>query len=114
MGNSIQEYCKKINRHLTFIDICSLFLTLTGLLILVVTLTGKQQDSIQKVIYSEGKVKQDRGEVRAGQPFASKNGKTYTFTWCKGSSVIAAKNKLYFPSEEAAKNSGRTLSKLCK
>ena len=47
------------------------------------------------------------------RPFASKNGKTYTYSWCQNSSVILAKNRIYFKNEQAAQASGRTLSKLC-
>ncbi len=48
------------------------------------------------------------------RPFASINGKTYTFSWCNGASVISPKNIIYFNTEKEAQNSGRTLSKLCK
>ena len=46
--------------------------------------------------------------------FASKNGKTYTFSWCQGANKIKEENKVFFSSEEEAVKSGRRLSKLCK
>ena len=117
MGLSIQEYCKKINRELTFVDIGSIFLTLIFLALLVIVINTKRGATISPVIYKEAD-RVDSQELSqngdTGKPFASKSGKTYTFEWCQGSSRISSKNKIYFSSLAEAEASGRTLSKLCK
>jgi hypothetical protein len=120
MGHSIQEYLKKINRKLTFIDILSLFITLCALIVLFLVISHKQSVSRVPVVYKEAvedaaasNISGGEQAAPGGRPFASSNGKTYTFSWCQRSNMIAAKNKIYFSSEQEAKNSGRTLSKLC-
>lgn len=120
MWLSIQDYCKKINRKITITDIVSLSVTVVFLLGCVVFLSLAEKKSAHKVVYKEADGALD--DVQAltssyvsptGAPFGSKKGKTYTFSWCRGSGTILDKNKIYFSSEEEAKNTGRTLSKLC-
>jgi hypothetical protein len=119
MWHSIQEYCKKINRELTFIDIASVFVTLITLVLLSVIIKGNIESSPSQVVYKRGEnngaLTTTGGDVtnQSEKPFASKNGKTYTFSWCQGNTRINAKNKIYFSSEDEAKRSGRYLSKLC-
>ena len=117
MGHSIQEYCKKINRQLTFIDIGSLLLTLSVTVGLVAYISNEQKRKKVEVVYHEVKTESSKvsGEKDvSSKPFGSKKGKTYTFTWCQGANKILPVNKIYFASPEEAERSGRTLSKLCK
>lgn len=68
------------------------------------------------VVYQEFHVEDARapGVMKSSSlPFASKQGKTYTFSWCQGAERIREKNKIFFDNEEAAQQSGRRLSKLC-
>lgn len=111
MLHSIQDYAKKINRTLTIYDCVSILATLAVLLGFLWFIRQKEEALKQEVMYtkSEGSLY----EEEKGLPFASKSGKTYTFSWCGGASTIKSSNKIYFKSEEEAKNSGRTLSKLC-
>ena len=114
--HSIQDFLKRINRSLTGLDLISLLVTMLFLLGLALFLRFEQASRSQPLSYIVSTSTQS-GEVQGLQadsrPFASKNGKTYTFAWCNGSGNIAAKNKIYFGSEAEAQNSGRTLSKLC-
>lgn len=112
MWTSIQENLKKINSYISWGDCLSLLTTTVFLATLISFLYIKKSDSYIPVKYIEsgGNTSHIDGEPR---PFASIGGKTYTFSWCQGSSVISEKNKIYFKSEEDAKNSGRELSKLC-
>lgn len=110
MGNSIQEYCKKINSRLDYTDILSLFLTFTCLLSLFLYLDYVKSKTRVPFLYKEGVTEE---EVQPSVIFASRNGKTYTYSWCKGAQTILEKNKIYFKTEEEAKQSGRVLSKMC-
>jgi len=119
--HSIQDYCKKINSWLTGADILSLFVTAVFLSICVGYVTVKQQARKSEVVYTVGARTNESSLSFATnvssadtRPFGSKNGKTYTYSWCSGSKNIALKNKIYFASESAASATGRTLSKLCK
>lgn len=121
IAHSIQDYLKKINRSLTFTDILSLFVTVLLLLLLTLYISNKQARTMKPVVYQEGTevkgsvfIQKDLDTQNNGRPFASSKGKTYTFSWCQGSRVISSKNKIYFATEEEAKSTGRTLSKLCK
>lgn len=116
MNNSIQEYCKKINRELTSVTLISIFLIPLFFLILIAYIHFKEANSRTQIVYKEGAVDnlaQNFADTSAGNPFASNKGKTYTFSWCQGASRILSKNKIIFSSEEEAKSSGRTLSKMC-
>jgi hypothetical protein len=113
MGSSIQEYCKKINRELTFVDVASLSLTFLFILFLVIFVTIQQKENVSQVVYKEGEIGSLVPKPDAGRPFGSRYGKTYTFSWCQGANRILDKNKVYFSSKESAEASGRTLSKLC-
>ena len=110
MLESIQDYAKKINRELTFVDCASILATLLVLLGFFGYLSVKETKTSKGITYSTNSAIDNLEEV---QPFASRNGKTYTFSWCGGSSAIKDSNKIYFKTEEQAKASGRTLSKLC-
>ncbi len=113
--HSIQDYAKKINSRLSILDVIgvsSTSLILTGTTLYILTITVSASD----VSYREGeRVPQEAsGSIPdANLPFASSKGKTYTFTWCSGSSKISTKNKIYFKTEAEAIATGRTLSKLC-
>ena len=113
IASSIQEYCKKINSRLTYFDIISISLIVSGIIFLSLYFQYSERKKYTDVIYQEGKnlgldVQKDRG-----LPFGSKTGKTYTFFWCQGSSRIKETNKIIFSNEEEASKAGRTLSKLC-
>jgi hypothetical protein len=80
-----------------------------------------QRENSQGILYHEGlyeDVQSKDQNIPNGsndiRPFGSAKGKTYTFSWCQGSTRISSKNKIYFGSEEEAKGVGRRLSKLCK
>lgn len=111
MLHSIQDYAKKINRSLTIYDCASILATLAILLGFLWFIRQKEEFVNQQVVYTKSEVSKEIEE--SGLPFASKKGKTYTFNWCGGASAIKQTNKIYFKSEEEARNSGRTLSKLC-
>lgn len=113
MRSSIQEYCKKINRELTFVSICSLFGSLLVMVLLLFIINRQERSNFQEVIYKEGVYENTTEEKNKGKPFGSKSGKTYTFKWCQGSSRISLKNKIYFSSPLEAESTGRTLSRLC-
>ena len=117
MGNSIQDYLKKINSRLTWTDCVSIFITCFFLVVFLGYLYIQKEEESIPVTYKAYNIDRnsdnDEQGVRNIRPFASKHGKTYTFSWCSGSSMISEKNKLYFDTEEEAKKSGRTLSKLC-
>lgn len=115
MGSSIQEYLKKINSELSIYSCASIFVT-TLCMLLLVLLGSNTKASASELSYTSN---QSSYSVTSGQsvessPFASKKGKTYTFSWCQGSTRISVKNKIYFKDESTAQASGRTLSKLCK
>ena len=131
--SSIQEYCKKINSALSFMEVISLLITTLFLAILLVWITVLKQSNYQEVIYSThsfiggekwaenslSKTGEDTGgrttnQLQDTSPFGSKKGKTYTFSWCMGHTIITQNNKIYFATEEEARSKGRTLSKLCK
>ncbi len=114
MKSSIQEYCKKINRELTFVSILSLFLTVVTLFALTGYLYFLQGKNRSAVMYKETDVAmREVASLDGSRPFGSNKGTTYTFSWCQGANRILDKNKVYFSSEEEAKISGRRLSKLC-
>lgn len=114
--HSIQEYCKKINRAITPVFIISLFLSFLAFFSLTLYVYEKQKGERKSIVYEEKKSDPEdrRGTSDASKPFGSIKGKTYTFSWCQGSGTISLKNKIIFSSEEEAKKTGRTLSKLCK
>ena len=114
MGLSIQDYAKKINSRISGTGIISLLITALFLALLL-TFLAIHTKSDTRVVYIEAPYSTTTPDVSTtGKPFASSKGKTYTFDWCSGSSVISAKNKIYFASEDEAKSTGRTISKLCK
>jgi hypothetical protein len=45
--------------------------------------------------------------------FGSKGGAVYYYAWCKAGKRIKEEKRVYFATEEKAKDAGRTLSKLC-
>ncbi|MDQ5962742.1 MAG: hypothetical protein QG653_549 [Patescibacteria group bacterium] len=112
MGHSIQELLKKINSAITFLDVLSLAITTLIIIVCswyIVHTISKNNLPITYVSGAHQNVVVE-GDTR---PFGSVSGTTYTFSWCQGAGAILPKNKIYFTSEEEAKISGRTLSKLC-
>lgn len=118
MKCSIQEYLKKINSGLILLNCLSVLITTVFLGTFLIFLYKQKKISNIPVSYLEYKDQEiDSGEassVADSRPFASIYGKTYTFSWCRGSQLIAVKNRIYFITELEAENTGRTLSKLCK
>ena len=113
---SIQEYLKKINSRLTFFDCVSILVTTVFFAIFVFYMyVHNIIERPTMSYYSDIKSEVSSGitNTENSRPFASINGKTYTFSWCQNATLISEKNKIYFNSEEEAKNSGRVLSKFC-
>ena len=55
-----------------------------------------------------------RGIPLGGLVVASRKGSAYHFPWCAGAQSIAADNKVWFESEEAARAAGYSPAKNCK
>jgi hypothetical protein len=114
MGFSIQDYSKKINSSLTWLDCLSLLITTVLLFCLALYLLKQREFNNLPVSYVVGDSfalgKVEREDTR---PFGSKNGKTYTFSWCRGQNMISLKNKIFYNNEDEAKKSGKVLSKFC-
>jgi hypothetical protein len=120
MGLSIQDYLKKINSSLSAADCISLLITMLFLGSFLIYLKMEHAKTSIPLSYTVGTSTDSiaHGEGRPSdsqdsRPFGSSKGKTYTFSWCQGANRILVKNRVYFGSEEEAKQSGRTLSKLC-
>lgn len=113
MGYSIQENLKKINSLLSKTDCISLFITAVILVLLSSFLYIKKETNNIPITYTKYSGEISTIKAINTKPFASINGKTYTFSWCGGSNSISEKNIIYFENEEYAKESGRVLSKLC-
>jgi hypothetical protein len=122
--HSIQEYGKKINSLITIYDIVSLGIicsVLGGFVTYINHINKENYTPVYYVTYTNNNVfktsltlEESVDVSRDSRPFASKKGRTYTFSWCNGATRISTKNKIFFKSEAEAKQSGRTLSKLCK
>ena len=114
MGLSIQDYLKKINSRISLLDCLSLLVTMFFLL--GFSLYLYQQKVSHRIPVSYGVASDGFSGEESWydpRPFGSNKGKTYTFMWCQGASMILDKNKIYFENESAAIVRGRTLSKLC-
>jgi uncharacterized protein YpmB len=111
--HSIQDIVKNINRRLSFYDILALLILAALLLILTFTIkVGVQPTTVS---YEEGlDESSSSSDIAPLSIFASVSGKTYTYSWCQGASRIKEENKIFFRTEDEAKRTGRTLSKLCK
>ena len=116
MGFSIQDYLKKINSRLTFIDIFSIFATCMILFALALYLHIRERENWKELVYKPGVddssyVSDDSvmTNIKDSRAFGSSKGKTYTFSWCQGASRISPKNKVYFSTEDEAKKTGRIL-----
>ncbi len=113
MGNSIQDYAKKINSKITIFDIGSLLAVLIFIGIYSFYVINENKKNDIPVSYIKGNVSDFSYKKEDVRPFASIHGETYTFLWCQGSSRISEKNRVYFENEEQAKAKGLRLSKLC-
>lgn len=114
MWHSIQENLKLINSRLSVFDIVSLGITSLFFLIFALYLHLKLLEEKKAVLYLQKGVSASSDIMSDSRPFGSKSGTTYTFSWCSNSGQIKPANKVYFKDESQAKDSGRTLSKLCK
>jgi hypothetical protein len=119
MGNSIQDYLRKINSRLTISDCVSIAITALCSGVFALYIYHLDKSSMKTVMYTEGNINEviyssSASNKNPSTIFGSLHGSTYTFTWCQGASHIAVKNRIYFSDENSAKSSGRTLSKLCK
>lgn len=114
MGLSIQDYLKKINSRVSLLDCLSLLVTMFFLLGFSFYLYQQKVSNRIPVSYSAAS-NGFSGEESSydSRPFGSSKGKTYTFSWCQGSAMILAKNKVYFKNEADAEFKGISLSKLC-
>jgi hypothetical protein len=114
MGLSIQDYAKKINSWISLVDCISLLVTMLFLVGFVAFLHGRHTVASLPVTYYVATSSPAASELGdTSRPFGSTKGKTYTFSWCRNSGAISAKNKIYFDTEDLAKQSGRVLSKFC-
>lgn len=113
MKSSIQDYLKKINSSITWLACFGLFVTALFLGVFTGFLYFQQKKVNKEVVYLQKEYEESFVKAVDTRPFGSKNGKTYTFSWCSRSNVILEKNKVYYANEEDAKSSGRLLSKLC-
>lgn len=113
VGSSIQEYCKKINSAISKYDIYGLTFVVAVLLVLYVYILTHEVNKKKEVTFSHLEASSSLENTTRNAPFGSKNGKTFTYAWCKGSTRIKEANKVYFGSKEQAEKSGRSLSKLC-
>jgi hypothetical protein len=114
MWHSIQENLKLINSKLSIFDVISLGLTALYFLAFALFLHWKFLQEKKPLLYLENGTSYSSNIGADSRPFGSKNGTTYTFSWCSNSGQIKPANKIYFKDEAQAAASGRTLSKLCK
>lgn len=110
MRHSIQEIIKKINSRLSAYDTASIAVASFFLIMLALYVVEKNDSARKGIAYQEEEVYPEEQE---GRPFASRNGPTYTYSWCSGADKIKPGNKVFFRDAEEAEKSGRTLSKLC-
>lgn len=110
---SIQEYLKKINSRLSYLDCVSIGITMIILATFVIYIKNTEKNMKKPLLYIENKDIANQERASKTGIFGSVYGKTYTFSWCQGASRILEKNKIYFTSQEEAARSGRSLSKLC-
>jgi hypothetical protein len=111
MLRSIQGIAIKINSRLSVMDEISLAISAFLIICLALFLVAKDQKIRQDVAYIPAH--EETLNAVDYRPFASKNGPTYTFSWCQGADKIKKENIIYFVNAEEAERSGRTLSKLC-
>lgn len=112
MGHSIQEYLKKINSRLSFYDAVSAAITALFLVFSALYLFWLFYSKQVPVVYRTETAK-DNAQQPDSRPFGSRNGATYTYSWCGGSDRIKLENKIFFENATFAERSGRSLSKLC-
>jgi hypothetical protein len=114
MGHSIQEIAKKINSVVSIPDLVSLGASALLLASFAIFITQARNDKQGEVAYRTDTGTRDGvNEIGDLRPFGSRNGSTYTYSWCQGADRILAKNKIVYDDEAQATSSGRTLSKLC-
>jgi hypothetical protein len=65
-------------------------------------------------IVQAAEVREPRGMHIGGLIVASRKGSAYHFPWCGGASSIAAANRIWFESEQAAQDAGYRPAKNCK
>jgi hypothetical protein len=111
---SIQEYLKKINSLLRIADIISLTAVVLVVICVSIWYAYVSQTQEKPLIFTMNREQTGADTVDNTLPFGSRNGKTYTYSWCKNASAIKEKNKIVFASQVSAQKSGRVLSKLCK
>jgi hypothetical protein len=92
--------------------IVSLIVLLVFLIPLTFILHAKREISHPEAVFIKRQVGATE-DVSLAKPFGSKNGTTYTYSWCSGSGRILDKNKIFFLSQEDAEKRGRTLAKTC-
>ena len=72
------------------------------------------RDSLCRVPITESSIKEGEKLLQGTNIIvASKNGSRYYFVWCSGVSRIAAKNRVYFQTVEAAEKKGYTKASGC-
>jgi hypothetical protein len=80
------------------------------------SIVGEIQGASTEAVATGGEARLPAPDVanNGGQVVASKNGTKYHYPWCAGAKQIAEKNKISFPSIEAARAAGYTPAANCK
>jgi hypothetical protein len=112
MGHSIQDYLKKINSRLSLLDAISVAVTAIFLVAASISFSWISREKQQPALYLRAGISAEAPEADI-RPFGSRNGTTYTFSWCQGGERIQPENKIYYLTKEEAEMAGRRLSKLC-
>lgn len=72
------------------------------------------RDNLCRAPITEASIKEGEKLLQGSNTIvASKNGSKYYFVWCSGVSRIAAKNRVYFETVEAAEKKGYTKASGC-
>jgi YHS domain-containing protein len=122
MLRSIQEFLRKINSYLneslTFIDFMAIIGVILGITGFFTYSTVIDLYERSPVTYIESSASSSNNDVKTIEKssliIASKNGKTYYYSWCKGVERIKSENKITFQNEDIAKATGRRLASGCK
>ena len=115
MSRSITETFKKINIELSGEAFYSILISLAILDLFIgykIYSTNKILNNKDNLIYQKSEISNKNQKLKSNFNFyASSKGSKYYFSNCKSS--IKQENKIYFDSEDEAKNAGYSLSKSC-
>ena len=117
MLQSIQEKAKIINSHISrsFLwSIITISIVISSFLLYVSYIDVKSQNKIAYIKNTAVPVIDYKEKLSANTIVASKNGKKYYYSWCKGVEKIKKENLVTYANEDEAKASGKELSVNCK